>query len=376
MAALLAAWLAYGLGRRLADGSRLAGALAATSVVLCGGLPYYAATGAEPALVLALGLGGAAAWRERRFRVALACTVCCALLRVEAWPFALLAALALAVPAAWLVPELVGSGDLLRSGARARVPNPGQPALERIPGLAALRAAVALPLWPLWAGVAALLARAALLPRRGGASDALRARALLLPAGGGASDALRTRAALAPAAAGAAWIAIVALMAQAGFSGEPRYALPGAALIALSGAVGLVRAARHTPARPALALAVGLVALAAAPRIADLATLRAEQAYQWRLAGDLADAVRAAGGPDAVLACGRPYVGRLRGPLMAYRMGVAKHLVEPDEPPRPPGVIFRSALTRSARPAPAAPARFAEIARAGTWRVFAACGAT
>ncbi|MGI8780698.1 MAG: hypothetical protein ACR2L8_11155, partial [Solirubrobacteraceae bacterium] len=84
MAALLAAWLAYGLGRRLAEGSRLAGALAAASVVLCGGLPYYAATGAEPALVLALGLGGAAAWRERRFWVALACTVGCALLRVEA----------------------------------------------------------------------------------------------------------------------------------------------------------------------------------------------------------------------------------------------------------------------------------------------------
>jgi hypothetical protein len=354
IAALLAAWLAYGLGRELADGSRVAGALAAVGVVLCGALPYYAATGAEPALVLALALGGAAAWRERRFRVALACAVGCALLRVEAWPFALaagvalwhrrpqdralLAGLALLVPAAWLVPELIGSGDLLRSGARARVPNPGQPALARIPALAALRAAVELPLWPLWGGVAALLA-------------------------------LRTRAALLPAAAGAAWIAIVALMAQAGFSGEPRYALPGAALIALSGAVGLVRA----PPRPVLAVAVGLVALAAAPRLADLPALRAEQAYQWRLAGDLADAVRAAGGPEAVLACGRPYVGRLRGPLMAYRMGVPKHVVEPDAPPRPPGMVFRSALTASATPAPAAPGPFAEVAHAGIWRVFAHC---
>ena len=74
--------------------------------------------------------------------------------------------------------------------------------------------------------------------------------------------------------------------------------------------------------------------------------MRAEQAYQWRLAGDLADAVAAAGGADAVLACGRPYVGRLRGPLMAYRIGVAKHVVEPDDPPRPPGMVFRSALHR------------------------------
>ena len=121
------------------------------------------------------------------------------------------------------------------------------------------------------------------------------------------------------------------------------------------------------------ALAAVLVALAAAPRLADLPALRAAQAYQWRLAGDLADAVRAAGGADAVLACGRPYVGRLRGPLMAYRIGVAKHVVEPDEPPRPPGMVFRSALHPAAAPAPAAPPQFAEVARAGRWQVLAAC---
>ena len=50
----------------------------------------------------------------------------------------LLAALRGRVPAAWLVPELIGSGDMLRSGARARVPNPGQPALADVPALAAL----------------------------------------------------------------------------------------------------------------------------------------------------------------------------------------------------------------------------------------------
>jgi hypothetical protein len=395
-AAAIAAVLAFGLARRLAGGSRVAGLLGASAVLLCGSLPAYTAAGAEPALVLALALGAAAAWREQRMRVALGCAVGCALLRVEAWPFValagvslwrsrpqdrlLLAALAVGIPAAWLVPELIGSGDLLRSGARARVPNPGQPALAAVPGLAALEAAVALPLAPLWAGVAALIA-------------------------------LRARAALAPAAAGAAWVVLVALMAQAGFSGEPRYALPGAALIALSGAVGLVAGARAwvapalaarargagvapvaralaTPGAPApargdraarrahglaLASVVLLVALAAAPRVAHLRDVRAEQAYQWRLAGDLADAVAAVGGRAAVLACGRPYVGRLRGPLMAYRIGVAKHLVEPDDPPRPPGMIFRSALHRDAAPSPPAPPGFAEIARAGRWRVLAAC---
>ena len=248
-AAAIAAVLAFGLARRLAGGSRAAGALGAVAVLLCGALPAYTAAGKETALLLALALGAAAAWHERRMRVALACAVGCALLRVEAWPFValagallwrsrpqdrpLLAALAVGIPAAWLVPELLGSGDPLRSGARARVPDPGQPALAEVPALAALREAVALPLWPLWAGVAALVVARA---RDGGRAAA--------PA-------------LAPAAAGAAWIALVALMAQAGFAGDPRYALPGAALIALSGAVGLVldrtRVAprsRHARSRP------------------------------------------------------------------------------------------------------------------------------
>src|SRR5215204_3133969 len=356
-AAVVAALLAFDLARRLAGGSRLAGALGAAAVLLCGALPAYTAAGAEPALVLAFALGAAAAWRERRMRLALACAVGCALLRVEAWPFvavagfvlwrarpqdrALLAALAVAVPAAWLVPELIGSGDLLRSGARARVPNPGQPALAGVPGLAALRESVALPLWPLWGGVAALVA-------------------------------LRDRDALLPAAAGATWLAIVALMAQAGFSGEPRYALPGAALIALSGAVGATNVTSCS-LWPHQVTLVAIVALAAVPRLADLADVRAAQAYQWRLAGDLADAVEAAGGADAVLACGRPFVGRLRGPLMAYRMDVPKRVVEPDEPPRPPGMVFRSALSSAARAAPAAPPQFTEVARIGTWQVLGAC---
>jgi hypothetical protein len=367
-AAVLALFLAFGLARQLAGGSRATGVLGAVAVLLCGALPAYTAAGAEPALVLALALGAATAWRAGRMRIALACAVGCALLRVEAWPFValagvvlwrarprdrpLLAALAVAIPAAWLVPEVIGSGDMLRSGTRARVPNPGQPALADVPSLAALREAVVLPLWPLWIGVAALVA--------------IWAR--------GKDLARRARAALLPAAAGAAWIAIVALMAQAGFAGEPRYALPGAALIALSGAIGLtsVVSCSHREHQTTLVV-LAVVALAALPRLAELRDVRADQAYQWRLAGDLAAAVEAAGGAEAVLACGRPYVGRLRGPLMAYRIGVAKHVVEPDEPPRPPGMVFRSPLHPAADPAPEPPPQFAQVARAGTWQVLAAC---
>ena len=298
----------------------MAGVVAAVGVALCGGFLAYSAAGAEPGWTIAFALLGLQAWRADRPRAALACGVGCALLRVEAWPFLLafgavlwrrrpqdrplLAAVALAVPALWFVPELLASGDPLRSGARARIPNPGQPAEAAVPALASLREAAALPLWPLWAGA---VAAAVLLPA---------ARLLL--------------------AAGLAWIALVAVMAQAGFSGEPRYALPGAALVAIAGAAGLARDVgdasrreRRPARRVALAAlaAAALLLVAAWPKLADLDDLRRDRAWAAGLAGDLEDAIAAAGGRRAVLACGRPYVGDLRGPLLAYHLDVEKRRV-------------------------------------------------
>jgi hypothetical protein len=285
----------------------------------------------------------------------------CALLRVEAWPFLalfglvlwrrrevdrrLLAACAVAVPALWFVPEWLGSGDPLRSGARARVPNPGQPATADVPALASLGEAAELLLWPLWIGVVA---------------------ALFMPA---------TRLVL---AAGAAWIAIVALMAQAGFSGEGRYALPGAALVAIGGAAGLTAAVREGGGRLGRApdhllplAAAALLALAAAPKIADLPHLRSSQEWQRGLAQDLTDVIAHAGGRDALLACGRPYVGELRGPLLAYHLEVEKKRV--GFTPTPPGTVFRSRMNEDDPTEPVTPADFAPEARTGRWEVRTAC---
>jgi hypothetical protein len=345
---VLAVLLAFRLGREL--GGTVAGVVAAVAVALTGDLIGYSAAGAEPGWTIALALAGAEAWRTGRARAALACGVGCALLRVEAWPFLLafgivlwrrrpqdrplLAACAVAVPALWFVPELLGSGDLLRSGSRARMPNPGQPATEAVPALAALREAAALLLWPLWAG--ALFA-----PRA--------ARPLLF--------------------AGLAWIALVAVMAQAGFSGEPRYSLPGGALVAIAGAAGLVAVARER--RAVAALAAALLLVAAAPKLAGLPDLRSDQAYQRHLAADLRDAIGVAGGRDALLACGRPYVGELRGPLLAYHLDVEKRRVQFD--PRPPGAVFRSRIAPGAPVEPAVSRAFTPRAQAGRWTVLVAC---
>jgi hypothetical protein len=365
--AVLAVFLAFALGRRLAGGSVAAGVVAAVAVALCGAFPGYAASGAETGWTIALALGGLAAWRAGHARWALACGVACALLRVEAWPFLLafgallwrrrpvdrplLAACAVAVPALWLVPEWLGSGDVVRSGARARVPNPGQPALADFPALASLGGAVALPLWPLWVGAVAALAVPA-------------ARAVL--------------------AAGAAWIVLVAVMAQAGFSGEARYALPGAALVSIAAAAGLAaalrEAARRSPGAAALssggapiaaALAAAALAIAAAPRIADLSTLRSSQSWQYGLANDLAAAIQTTGGRHAALACGRPYVGDLRGPLLAYHLEVEKKTVAFE--PAAPGIVFRSRLNAGDPVEPATGPAFVPVARAARWEVRAAC---
>jgi hypothetical protein len=115
------------------------------------------------------------------------------------------------------------------------------------------------------------------------------------------------------------------------------------------------------------------VAVALAPRLGVVDDVRAEQAHRAALAGDLALAVRAAGGPAEVLACGRPYVARYRGPLLAYRLDVHRTVVEPDAPPRPPGVVFAAARRPGGAPAPVVGAPFERAARRGTWEVRRAC---
>jgi hypothetical protein len=389
LAALALAWV---VARRLGG----SGLVAVAAVALTGGFVLHAAVGDTEPLLVALMLGAVERVLASRPRQALALAVLACLVRPEAWPFAalfglwlwrsdtavrpVLAGLALAVPAAWLVPEWAGSGDLLRAGARARVPNPGQPATEALPALATLVAAAGVVFAP--AALAAVAARGA---------------AAVLALGG------------------VAWIALVAAMSQAGFSGEPRYVLPGAALLAVAGAAstgrlaasarrrlpsvsraavavevgrGLVSGrsaartraaiARRWPMRTqvvagmAASLAVAGVAVAAAHRIGDVAGLGPRLSYQARLSDDLDRAIAAAGGRDRVLACGRPAVGRFRGTLMAYRLDVPKHVVRADG--RPADVTFASRLTRGS---PVSPPPGRPAIDAGTWSVaLPACGAS
>ena len=337
--AVVAVWAAY----------RAGGALAAVAVALTGAFLAYAASGVETGWTTAFALLALVAWRDGRARTAVLWGAACALMRVEAWPFLALAGVVVwrrhrdARPWLWPVrwpcrrcgSSRSGSGRVtccVRASGRS-CPILASPPTAAVPALAALREAAALPLWPLWFG--ALFTPARLRP-------------LLL--------------------AGLAWIALVAVMAQAGFSGEPRYSLPGGACVAVAGAAGLLALARRKRSY-AIAIALALL-VAAVPKLATLPDLRRAQAYQWALDADLQRAIERAGGRDALLACGRPYVGHLRGPLLAYRLDVEKQRVAFE--PRPPGVVFQSRLRTDALVEPAAPG-FLPKTRTTHWAVLVRC---
>lgn len=360
LAGLLAGLLAvHFTGEQAGRWRWAAAAIAAGSVALTGDSftpPTRQFTGglAEPLLV-AFVLGAVLAALRGRYSAALWLGVAAALLRPECWPF--LAAWAiwaaherpalrpqalaagLLVPLAWFVPDLLGSGDPLRGSETARGDGvePGE-ALE------VLGRALAAPLAAAWLGVALFLVQ-----RRPGD-----AAARLLLAG----------------AAAAAWIALVAAMAVAGWAGLPRFLAPATAVVAIVGSAGIARAgaAGFAPEQrdrgrtalaaatvAALALAAAGLSLRAAEVAGDLREVRAQARFVDGLF-EIADRV----GAERLLACGgRVRLASLAAPptALAWRLDAPIEAVRVNLRPR-----FGTAL--STRPLP----RGRLIAREGRWR--------
>jgi hypothetical protein len=362
---LLAVVLAFSLAARLAGGRGrwFAGAVAGLGLLATVGFLRGVAGGSSEGLLVALLLLAVDRHLAGRRVQAFGLLVAASLLRPEAWPFLLayaawawrrdpgsrpVTAVGLAlVPVLWFVPELWGSGDLLRSSERAQVPNPGQPALAERPALEVLEGFVTMVPVPVF--LLALIATALAIARR---------EAVLLAVAGGA----------------AAWVALVAAMAELGFSGEDRYLLAAAALVAVLGGAGAgslyelaaLRAPRVAAAAGALALAVAVAAsLPSARRLGD------ELAYAAELRSDLSAAVERAGGPERLRSCGPLYAGRYRFPLVAWHLRA--HISDLSLTPRAPGVVFRSKLTPEEPTSPPVPAGFRLVADQGAWEVHAAC---
>ena len=308
----------------------------------------------------------AARWRPRSWRrrsaacwlggpaarcVAFACGVCCALLRVEAIPFLALPALLLWRDRPALRPALAAAAlAAARAVACAR-----RPVHRRAPALGRSRPGAQ----PRPAG-ARRRARPGFARRRGGRGASCRS-AWASWRCARARDRSRPLLALCgPGVAACWWPAWHSSASRA----STRYALPGVAALDRGRRGGRWRASGPAARWAPMAVAA-LVVAAAAPRLAALPGEREELAYAARLSSDLDRAVALAGGPERLLACGHPVVGHYRGPLLAYRLGVAKRRVIFG---RPHGRGLRVAAEPSAGPAPPCPpatARWSAPARGG-----------
>jgi hypothetical protein len=211
---------------RWAGAALAAGSVALTADAFTPPLRQFTGGLSEPLLV-ALVLGAVwAALDERPGRV-LGLGTAAALLRPEVWPFLALwafyatrerprlrataIAVAILVPLAWFVPDIIGAGNPLQGGETARAGG-----IEPLDGLAVLGRALTAPLAAAWIGLALLLWR-----ERGELDPPMK---ILL-------------------VGDAAWILLVAVMAIAGFAGLPRFLAPATAVIAVLGGVGAARIA-------------------------------------------------------------------------------------------------------------------------------------
>ena len=362
---LLALVLAFRLAARIAgaSGGWFAGSVAVLGLLSTTGFLRGVAGGSSEGVLIALLLLAFERHLDGHRGQALGLAFAAALLRPEVWPFLgvyavwlwrrepqarrLVAALLPLVPLLWFLPELWGSGDLLRSSERAQIPNPGAPTLADYPALEVVQRFVSMLVPP--------IAFAAL----GAAVLALRRRETEL---------------LALLAGTVGWLALVALMSEAGYSGEQRYLLVAASLASILAGIAAGRLFDVAADRaPRAAAASGVAALVGAAVLAVPAarTLSDELAYAADLRADLAAAVDEAGGMERLQDCGPLYAGRARFPLIAWHADA--HISDLSLEPRLPGVALRSRLTPDEPAEPATPAGFALVARSGTWEVLTSC---
>jgi hypothetical protein len=374
--------MAFRVARRL--GGLPAGAAAAAAYAIAPWTLRNAAMGNSEGLLVALVLAAIDRHIAGRYRHAFLFALGAGLLRPEVWPFLGLYGLWLfwrdvgarklvvigfaALPALWLLPELWGSGDLLRAAHRAHNPRANSAAFAENPVGEVIRQFAAM-LTPAVKVAVPALAVGWLLGRAPGRRE--------------------QRVTLALLAGAALWVGEVALMTNDGFSGNGRYMImPGAVACVLGGvAVGwLVRA---LPARlTRRAFVVPLIAVVAAvgfavPSVHRLDAVRASAYYQARLTDGLPGVIQRAGGKDRLLACGTPYTGAFQVPAIAWQLGLHTTVVRSasapgDAPPKVPAVVFRSHTTSTSHAVPPIDSLGGEagvrtIATGGGWRILTRC---
>jgi hypothetical protein len=388
-----------------------AGAIGAVALVFSGAFIKDNALGYSEGLMTALVLIALERHLDGHHRQAFAVGFFAALDRPEIWLFwgpyglwlfwkdpgarKLVIALFVLIPVLWFLPEYWGSGHFLRGVSRAQNPRSNSPAFASCPFCKELNNAwvTVLSRIKIAAGIG-VIAGIVLLIRglraRYGpspmkwrlASNRERAQAVIVLTG----------------LAGLGWWVVIAILTQAGFSGNNRYLVLGAALIEIAGAatfgwgtIELDKLLRSRWLKPAgalaAALAAGVLVFLFVPgfvgsRMTDISSTHRALVYQALLRKDAKAAVAKAGGKGRILACGSVMTEGFQVPMVAYYLGV--HTLQigappaSGPPPPPPNVIFQTRATRSAALLPIVHSwpttHYKLIATTRTFRVFEHCG--
>jgi hypothetical protein len=278
-------------------GGRVPALIAAGALALSTGFLYTSMKGDAEGLLVLLAFLALDAWSSGRPRLALALGAGTGLIRPETWPLiaafgvfllvrdrrwstrAFVAGVGLGVLALWVVPEHAGSGEWLRAATRAQQPAPGSPGQSAFPfGMTFVDAAIVV-VWPVLLGAVVCVVRA------------WRVRDKLI---------------LCVAAAATLHMLVVAVMAEAGFTGNRRYVILPAALVCMLGGLGLPAVVERWRAAGAVrvvsaVLAAGAVAVSVGFLIRDAGRLARDERVYGRQLSALIDM---AGSREALLACG------------------------------------------------------------------------
>ena len=315
------------LANRLAG--PLAGVIAAATMAVTNWWFFNTALGNSEPLFAAATLWAILAHLDGRPRLALWLAVAGGLMRPEAWPFIGLYVLwlwrtrgasvpelgsALGVLALlWFGPDVIGAGGALGASEAALGPGSALAASNAdVPGLQVLIDFARMVTWPVL--LAALVAAA-----------------------------IGDRVVQFLALGATAWVLLVAVMTQAGYTGNPRYNVPAAAICCVLAGVGVVLFCRRLGAGPALSLRplIAFAVIAGAFLIAqdkldhqlDELGRRADRREQ------LNALVDRAGGAAAIRACGAVRtIQEMKAPL-AWRLDIG--LPHMTDEPKPPGTVWR-----------------------------------
>jgi hypothetical protein len=381
---LVAAWR---VASRLSGGGRwgaVAGLLAVGAVVTTYDWGYDFLRGtSEPGLIGCTLWAIDRLWHGRRGQ-AYALLVAAALIRPEAWPFliagagwlalrdrafstargrlALLAGL-LVVPAGWLIPPWLGSGEPLLPAHNARLYDG---VLGSDPLRTELSRAIGLQLWPLLVTALACVAIGIVRGRRGWLAGLA-------------------------AFAVAWWTIVIAMALGLGYPGLERFDLPAAAVVCVLGAAGFVELARLAgrwaagggvagrrrgpfAAVAALCVLIGASVAARPAPFGDLALFEPEAALAVRTVAAMDRAVAAVGGARAVLPCPSSFVAvnHAAQPALAWDLHVGLQRV--GTAMTAPGLDFVGPDNRATGiPAAIAPHLLGDrmVAAVGGWDVIA-----